>query len=84
MRNRIAILMIIALSWFDISAQRAHYFTSQGDSVCYDLQKNSYMIRFSQAINVDELKAKVDLFNKSDSTTGIIEKITNHLIVYYY
>lgn len=83
MKNKIAILIIIALSWFDISAQRAYYFTSQGDSVCYDLQKNAYMVRFSKALNVDELNAKVDLFNESDSTTGIVERITNHLIVYH-
>ena len=72
MKNRIAVLMIIALSWFDIYAQRAYYFTSQGDSVCYDLQKNAYIIRFSQTINDDDLSAKVDLYNKSDSTTGIL------------
>lgn len=83
MKNVITILIIIALSWFDISAQRACFFTTQGDSVCYDLLKNAYVVRFSQAINVDDLNARVDLFNESDSTIGIVEKITNHLIFYY-
>lgn len=74
MKNVITILIIIALSWFDISAQRACFFTIQGDSVCYDLLKNAYVVRFSQAINVDDLNVRVDLFNESILQSELLRK----------
>ena len=62
MKNKSIIIALIVLSSVNIYAQHACYFTSKGDSVCFDIQQNSFIIHFSTALQADAISTKVDSF----------------------